>query len=67
MVAARKNIGETASGRLEQEADRGSVSSHPNEADRNEQDWHKACGKDSPLNMGEKELRKLGFIRIRFS
>jgi hypothetical protein len=35
-----------------------SVSNHPNEVDRHEQDWHKACAKDSPLNKGEKELRE---------
>lgn len=33
------------------------VSNHPNEDDRFEQDWHKACAPDSPLNKGEKELR----------
>jgi beta-1,2-xylosyltransferase len=35
------------------------VSNHPNEEDRYEQDWNKACAKDSPLNKGEKELREL--------
>ncbi|WVF71389.1 beta-1,2-xylosyltransferase 1 [Kwoniella sp. CBS 6097] len=34
----------------------GKVSNHANENDRFEQDWTKACAKDSPLNKGEKEL-----------
>ena len=33
------------------------VSNHPNEDDRFEQDWYKACAPDSPLNKKEKELR----------
>ncbi|WVR06845.1 beta-1,2-xylosyltransferase 1 [Kwoniella sp. DSM 27419] len=36
-------------------AKKGSVSNHPNENDRFEQDWRKACAKDSPLNKGETE------------
>jgi hypothetical protein len=38
------------------------VSSHSNEHDRFEQDWHKACPPDSPLNKGEKELRQYCII-----
>ncbi|OCF60907.1 beta-1,2-xylosyltransferase 1 [Kwoniella mangroviensis CBS 10435] len=34
----------------------GKISNHPNENDRFEQDWSKACAKDSPLNKGEQEL-----------
>ena len=35
------------------------VSALPNEDDRFEQDWYKACASDSPLNMREKELREV--------
>ncbi|OWZ65552.1 beta-1,2-xylosyltransferase 1 [Cryptococcus neoformans] len=34
----------------------GKVSTHPNELDRAEQNWKKACPPDSPLNKGEVEL-----------
>lgn len=37
----------------------GKVSTHPNELDRAEQNWKKACPPDSPLNKGEVELGKL--------
>ncbi|EIW70562.1 beta-1,2-xylosyltransferase 1 [Tremella mesenterica] len=32
------------------------VSTHPNEEDRFQQDWYKACAPDSPLNQDVKEL-----------
>lgn len=55
LSAARKHTGEADGTKI-----RGvlltTVSKHVNEVDRHEQDWHKACAKDSPLNKGEKEL-----------
>jgi beta-1,2-xylosyltransferase len=35
----------------------------PDEEDRFEQDWHKACSPDSRLNSGEKELRGFPVFR----
>lgn len=54
-----------------QEAHLLTVSNHANEEDRHEQNWHKACAPDSPLNTGVTELRKpfcgwhnVGLIRL---
>jgi beta-1,2-xylosyltransferase len=40
------------------------VSNHPNEDDRFEQIWERACAPDSPLVKGVKELRKLSCVPL---
>jgi hypothetical protein len=40
------------------------VSNHPNEHDRSEMIWNKACAPDSPLNKGFKEEREFTLLAL---
>ena len=59
LTAARMNTGTSEWNKGEVRADEEAVvSTQPNEVDRFQQDWYRACAADSPLNTGEKELRE---------